>query len=101
MTQSTKKIDKELPFSASTAFGGGAVVELVVVDVIVVVGTSMIITLVSVTLLCVRFVSVDGFGTLSKLMVTFVACTAGDDGSETSAMTFAKSRRKTQGAKIL
>lgn len=74
MTHSTKKIERLLPFSASTALGSdGAVV------VVLVAGTSTILPLVSVALLCVRFASADGFMLADIVTLeTLVPCNTGD-----------------------
>lgn len=71
MTHSTKKIDSEEPFSASTAFGtlalvAGAAVVVVVVEVVTA-SAAFVMLLTSRKLFAVVFVYEDGFTVLFKL----------------------------------
>lgn len=91
MTQRTKKMDSELPFSASTALGIGVwvLVVVVLVDVVlrVVVGGSVTF-LISTGLLEVTFAAKDG--SIGRLLVLFGAGTTDSllcCGDESRAMT--------------
>lgn len=75
MTHSTKKMLSELPFSSSTAFFRGAAVDVVVVELVVVKGAIVMLTL-SVTLLKFTFAVVDGFETFSGLLVASTGVSA-------------------------
>lgn len=74
MTHNTKKIDSELPFSASTAFGGAV---LVVVGEVVF-GVSVVRFRISTGLLKVTFMIADGVTFFSRLTLAFTSGTFTD-----------------------
>lgn len=76
MTQSTKKIDSELPFSASTAeINGAVVVVVVVVEGVDVFGVSVVKFLTSRGVLNVTLLFADGVAFLSRLTEELISGT--------------------------